>query len=211
MFANLFVVVAFATRVDWMTETSPVHRFSVINVWKFGIIWANEFQTKIKMTKIVMSWLMISIWIIAGPVNSLGKFLLWFNTVSELRSQRRSNSMHHYSPYRLVCIWLSDSFFRKELFIFRWISKWRTGSNWILLIKSFYFFTSFHVKEFEKGLEGGKCEAAQAGTTIYKDCNITCNDDECNNNNDVELLFSHLNENGQPVEIRYFRVSEIWL
>ena len=78
--------------------------------------------------------------------------------------------------------------------------------DWLKLsitYKKFLLFSQvFMLKSLKIGLEGGKCEAAQAGTTIYKDCNITCNDDECNNNNDVELLFSHLDENGQPVEIR---------
>ena len=53
-----------------------------------------------------------------------------------------------------------------------------------------------------EGLEGGECDIAQSGDTIYKDCNTTCSDDGCNNNNDVELLFSDLDENGDPVEIR---------
>lgn len=52
-----------------------------------------------------------------------------------------------------------------------------------------------------EGLENGECDAAQAGNTIYKDCNITCSGVGCNNNNDVELLFSDLDENGESVEI----------
>ena len=53
-----------------------------------------------------------------------------------------------------------------------------------------------------EGLEGGECDAAQLGDTIFKDCNTTCSGDGCNDNNDVELLFSDLDENGDPVQIR---------
>ena len=58
-----------------------------------------------------------------------------------------------------------------------------------------------------EGLDGGECDIAQSGDTIYKDCNTTCSGDGCNDNNDVELLFSDLDENGDIKKIVYSDTS----
>ena len=70
MFVNHFVEAVFATRVDLMMVTTPARLSNVTSVLRFGTIWENEFQIKIKMTITVMSLLMISTWIIAGTVHS---------------------------------------------------------------------------------------------------------------------------------------------
>ena len=45
----------------------------------------------------------------------------------------------------------------------------------------------------------GVCESANSGIVIFKDCNTTCTgSDGCNDGNDVELLFSVMDESGNP-------------
>ena len=45
----------------------------------------------------------------------------------------------------------------------------------------------------------GVCESANSGIVIFKDCNTTCTgSDGCNDGNDVELLFSAMDESGNP-------------
>ena len=46
------------------------------------------------------------------------------------------------------------------------------------------------------------CESANSGIVIFKDCNTTCTGfDGCNDGNDVELLFSAMDESGNPKEM----------
>ena len=46
------------------------------------------------------------------------------------------------------------------------------------------------------------CESANTGVVIFKDCNTTCTgSDGCNDGNDVELLFSDLDESGNPKDM----------
>ena len=40
--------------------------------------------------------------------------------------------------------------------------------------------------------------------SIYKDCKTNCDTDGCNDDKDVELLFSKLDENGEPESIQCF-------
>ena len=46
-------------------------------------------------------------------------------------------------------------------------------------------------------VEGGMVD----GSSYYKDCTTTCQTDNCNNDNDVELLYSKLDATGEPVEM----------
>ena len=55
MFVNRFVEAVFATRVDLMMVTNPARLSNVTSVLRFGTIWENEFQIKIKMTITVMN------------------------------------------------------------------------------------------------------------------------------------------------------------
>ena len=55
MFVNHFVEAVFATRVDSMMVTNPARLSNVTSVLRFGTIWENEFQIKIKMTITVMN------------------------------------------------------------------------------------------------------------------------------------------------------------
>ena len=48
----------------------------------------------------------------------------------------------------------------------------------------------------------GVCESANSGIVIFKDCNTTCTgSDGCNDGNDVELLFSAMDESGNPKDM----------
>ena len=48
----------------------------------------------------------------------------------------------------------------------------------------------------------GVCESANSGIIIFKDCNTTCTgSDGCNDGNDVELLFSAMDESGNPKDM----------
>ena len=47
----------------------------------------------------------------------------------------------------------------------------------------------------------GKCVDGGNEISFFKDCDITCSNENCNIDNDVELLYSKLDENGEPVEI----------
>ena len=53
----------------------------------------------------------------------------------------------------------------------------------------------FHVLEFI---------CCETKISIYKDCKTNCDTDGCNDDKDVELLFSKLDENGEPESIQCF-------
>ena len=51
------------------------------------------------------------------------------------------------------------------------------------------------------------CTQAQSGIIEYKDCYNICYGQGCNNNNDVDLQHTKLDENGTPVELECFEYS----
>ena len=48
------------------------------------------------------------------------------------------------------------------------------------------------------------CEYRSGGTSIYKDCETHCDINGCNDHNEVELLFSKLDGNGDPEPLKCF-------
>ena len=48
------------------------------------------------------------------------------------------------------------------------------------------------------------CEYRSSGTSIYKDCKMNCDTNGCNNDKEVELLFSKLDASGNPETLQCF-------
>lgn len=93
----------------------------------------------------------------------------------------------------------------------RYLAPCPTGTHCATSLRSDWLIQGYQVLVFERSCSADHsnpqdepCDYRSSGTSIYKDCKINCDTNDCNNDNEVELLFSKLDGNDNPEPLRCF-------
>ena len=93
----------------------------------------------------------------------------------------------------------------------RYLSNCPAGTHCSTSLRSDWLIQGYQILVFERSCTDDEinpqdepCEYRSGGTSIYKDCETHCDTNGCNDHNEVELLFSKLDGNGDPEPLKCF-------
>ena len=93
----------------------------------------------------------------------------------------------------------------------RYFADCPAGTHCSTSLRSDWLIQGYQILVFERSCSDDQitpqdepCEYRSGGTSIYKDCETHCDTNGCNDDNEVELLFSKLDGNGDPEPLKCF-------